>query len=62
MAEISLQARIEYLEAAVECAWIMRAEIEPRGFDSIRDRQKLSDHIDDMLESLLTLYLERAAA
>jgi len=57
---IPIQDRIEYLEAAIECAKLMRDALQVRGFDTQRDWDRLDSHMNGMLETLSALYLERS--
>lgn len=62
-ADITVQERIEYLEAAVELARAMQLKLErevKRGsYQARREWDKYTAHINAMLEALSSLYFAR---
>jgi hypothetical protein len=55
---ISLAHRIELAEAVIELAMARHAEIQARGFDSIKQRARIHEQIDVMLDELSWLRIQ----
>lgn len=58
--QIPLNQRIELAEAIIQLAMARHAEIQDRGFDSRRQREKLHEQIDVMLDELAWLRTQAA--
>ncbi len=57
---VPIQQQIELAEAVIELAMARHASIPKRGFDSDKQRAKLHEQIDKMLDELAFLRLQAA--
>lgn len=56
---LPVNRRIELAEAIIELAMARHAEIQPRGFDSVKQRQRIHEQIDAMLDELAWLRVQQ---